>query len=114
MRKHNFSAGPSILSKAVFEQAAEALLDFNGSGLSILEISHRSRLFMDVIEEAQSLVRELMGLTNDFEVLFLSGGATSQFYMTAMNLLVMMRQRLILIQVSGRIRLSKKLNCLGA
>lgn len=87
MKKHNFYAGPSILPREVFEEASEALLNFNGSGLSIMEISHRSRLFMDVIEEAQVLVRELMGLTDDFEVLFLSGGATSQFYMTAMNFL---------------------------
>jgi len=87
MKKHNFYAGPSILPKVVFEEASQALLDFNGSGLSIMEISHRSRLFMDVMEEAQALVKELIGLSDDFEVLFLSGGATSQFFMTAMNFL---------------------------
>jgi phosphoserine aminotransferase len=87
MKKHNFYAGPSILPRTVFEEASQALLNFNNSGLSIMEISHRSRLFMDVIEEAQALIKELIGLGDDFEVLFLSGGATSQFYMTAMNFL---------------------------
>lgn len=87
MKKYNFSAGPSILPKVVFEQAAQGVLDLDGSGLSVLEISHRSDTFVNIFEEARSMVRELMGLSNDYHVLFLSGGATSQFFMTAMNLL---------------------------
>ncbi len=83
----NFSAGPSILPKTVFEQASQAVLDLNGSGLSILEISHRSSYFEPILHEAGQLVRELLGLTDDFEVLFLSGGASTQFFMTVMNLL---------------------------
>lgn len=83
----NFSAGPSILPKTVFEQASQAVLDLNGSGLSILEISHRSSYFEPILHEAGQLVRELLGLTEDFEVLFLSGGASTQFFMTVMNLL---------------------------
>ena len=83
----NFSAGPSILPKTVFQQASEAVLDLNGTGLSILEISHRSSYFEPILHEAGQLVRELLGLTDDFEVLFLSGGASTQFFMTVMNLL---------------------------
>ncbi len=83
----NFSAGPSILPKTVFEQASQAVLDLNGSGLSILEISHRSSLFEAILHEAMALVKELLGLPEDYDVLFLSGGASTQFFMTVMNLL---------------------------
>lgn len=84
---HNFGAGPSILPKPVFEEAARALTDFNGTGLSILEIGHRTRLFGDVIGEALQTLRELMHLDSDHEVLFLHGGASTQFFQVPMNLL---------------------------
>lgn len=84
---HNFGAGPSILPAKVFEEASRAILDFNNSGLSILEIGHRTALFQPVMEEARSLVRELMDLDADHEVLFLHGGATTQFMQVPMNLL---------------------------
>ena len=84
---HNFNSGPSILPREVFEQASQAVLDFNGSGLSILEIGHRSALFKPVMEEARALLRELMALDEDHEVLFLHGGATTQFMQVPMNLL---------------------------
>jgi phosphoserine aminotransferase len=84
---HNFNAGPSILPKEVFEQASEAIMNFNNSGLSILEIGHRTPMFTDVMEEARALVRELMNLDEDHEVLFLHGGATVQFMEVPMNLL---------------------------
>ncbi|NRA50213.1 MAG: 3-phosphoserine/phosphohydroxythreonine transaminase [Phaeodactylibacter sp.] len=87
MKKHNFSSGPAILPQPVFEQAAEAVRDFNGIGLSILEISHRSPEFTVVMEEAKALVRELLQVPEGYAVLFLQGGASSQFFMTAMNLL---------------------------
>lgn len=87
MKKHNFSAGPAILPASVLEQAAQGARDLNGSGLSILEISHRSSDFISILEEAEQLVRDLLGLTDDFAVLFLSGGASSQFFMAPMNLL---------------------------
>jgi phosphoserine aminotransferase len=87
MKKHNFSAGPSILPQEVFEQAAQGVLNLNNSGLSILEISHRSKAFDKIFEHARSLVKELLGLSDDYHVLFLSGGASSQFFMTAMNFL---------------------------
>src|SRR5919112_3857297 len=84
---HNFNAGPSILPKEVLQQASEALLNFNNSGLSILEIGHRTPLFEDVLNEAVSLVKELMRLDSDHEVLFLHGGASTQFMQVPMNLL---------------------------
>ncbi len=84
---HNFNAGPSILPKEVFQQASEAILNFNNSGLSILEIGHRTPLFEEVMNEARSLVKELMHLDTDHEVLFLHGGATTQFMQVPMNLL---------------------------
>lgn len=84
---HNFNAGPSILPREVFEEASRAVMDFNNTGLSILEIGHRTPLFESVMEEARSLVRELMLLDNDHEVLFLHGGATTQFMQIPMNLL---------------------------
>lgn len=84
---HNFNAGPSILPKAVFEQASRAILDFNDTGLSILEIGHRTPLFQAVLDEAIATVKELMHLDSDHEVLFLHGGATTQFFQVPMNLL---------------------------
>ncbi|MCX6317247.1 MAG: 3-phosphoserine/phosphohydroxythreonine transaminase [Bacteroidetes bacterium] len=84
---HNFNAGPSVLPREVFEQAAAAVLDFNNTGLSILEIGHRTPLFQPVMDEARALVKELMQLDDDHEVLFLHGGATTQFMQVPMNLL---------------------------
>ncbi|PZU85529.1 MAG: 3-phosphoserine/phosphohydroxythreonine transaminase [Chryseobacterium sp.] len=87
MKKHNFSAGPSILPQEVFQKAAEAVLDFNGMGLSILEISHRSKEFVAVMDEARAIVKRLMNLGDDYEVLYLQGGASLQFLMVPFNLL---------------------------
>ena len=84
---HNFNAGPSVLPKEVFEEASRAVLDFNNTGLSILEIGHRTTLFEPVMAEARSLVKELMNLDDEHEVLFLHGGATTQFMQIPMNLL---------------------------
>lgn len=88
MKIHNFSAGPSILPQEVFKKAAEAVLDFNGSGLSILEISHRSKDFVKVMDEARALVLELMGLEGKgYQALFLSGGASLEFVRVPYNLM---------------------------
>ena len=88
MKKHNFSAGPAILPQEVFHQAAEAVRDLDGSGLSLIEISHRSKAFVNIMEEACALSLELSGLENTtYRALFLQGGASSQFLMTAYNLL---------------------------
>ena len=84
---HNFNAGPSVLPKEVFEEASQAILNFNDTGLSILEIGHRTPLFQPVMDEARALVKELMNLDDDHEVLFLHGGATTQFMQVPMNLL---------------------------
>jgi phosphoserine aminotransferase len=84
---HNFNGGPSILPKQVFEEASQAILNFNNTGLSILEIGHRTSLFQDVMDETRALVKELMQLDDEHEVLFLHGGATTQFMQVPMNLL---------------------------
>jgi phosphoserine aminotransferase len=85
--KHNFGAGPGILPQEVLKQAAEAVVDLNGIGLSILEISHRSVEFEAVLDEAISLVKELFNVPEGYSVLFLQGGASTQFAMVPYNLL---------------------------
>jgi len=85
--KHNFGAGPGILPHEVFKQAAEAVLEFNGTGLSILEISHRSPEFEAVLDEAVRLVKELFEVPEGYSVLFLQGGASTQFALAPYNLL---------------------------
>ncbi len=87
MKKHNFSAGPSILPQEVFEKASQAILDFDNTGLSLIEISHRSKEFVNVYNKAVALVKELLNVPATHEVLFLQGGASTQFLMTAMNLM---------------------------
>jgi phosphoserine aminotransferase len=87
MKQHNFGAGPGILPKEVIEESAEAVLNFNNSGLSILEISHRSKGYEAVMDEARNLVRELLNVPTTHEVLFLHGGASTQFAMVPWNLL---------------------------
>lgn len=84
---HNFNSGPSVLPQEVLQQASEAVLNFNNTGLSILEIGHRTNWFIDVINEARQHVKDLMQLSDDYEVLFLHGGATTQFMQVPMNLL---------------------------
>lgn len=87
MKVHNFNSGPSILPAIVMQQAAEAIHDFNGTGLSILEIGHRTKHFQAVLDEAVASVKQLMQLGDEHEVLFLHGGATTQFMQVPMNLL---------------------------
>lgn len=87
MKKHNFSPGPAILPATVLEEAAKAAADFHGTGLSILEISHRSPEFLAVLDEAVQLVHELLNMGDEYAVLFLTGGASTQFFMAPMNLL---------------------------
>ena len=88
MKKHNYSAGPCILPQEVFEKSAQAILNFNNSDLSILEISHRSKDFVAVMEEARALVLELLGLEGKgYQALFLAGGASLEFLMVPYNLM---------------------------
>ncbi|WP_294596933.1 3-phosphoserine/phosphohydroxythreonine transaminase [uncultured Rikenella sp.] len=87
MKKHNFSAGPSILPRVAVENAAKAVLDLNGIGLSVLEISHRTKDFEEVLDEAVALFKELLRIPEGYSVLFLGGGASMQFCMVPFNLL---------------------------
>lgn len=87
MKKHNFYAGPSILSPYTIKKTAEAVMDFAGTGLSILEVSHRSKEFQAVVDEAVALTKELLNIPEGYHVLFLGGGASLQFCMVPFNLL---------------------------
>ena len=88
MKKHNFSAGPCILPQEVLLKASEAIMDFNGSGLSLIEVSHRGKDFVEVMEKARALALELLGLDGKgYKALFLQGGASLEFLMVAYNLL---------------------------
>ncbi len=87
MKRHNFNAGPSILPREVIEQTAQAVLDFQGSGLSILEISHRAKDFKPVVDEAVALFKELLQIPEGYSVLFLGGGASLEFCMVPYNFL---------------------------
>ena len=87
MKKHNFSAGPAILPAPVLKEAAKGVANYQGIELSLLELSHRGPEFMAIIEEATALVQELMGLPAGYKVLWLTGGASTQFFMAPMNLL---------------------------
>ena len=87
MKKHNFYAGPSIMSQYTIRNTADAVIDFANTGLSILEVSHRSKEFQAVMDEAQALVKELLEVPQGYSVLFLGGGASLQFAMVPYNLL---------------------------
>ena len=87
MKKHNFNAGPSILPRVAIENAAKAILDFEGSGLSLLEISHRTKDFEAVNNEAMALFRELLNIPDNYKILFLGGGASTQFFEVPYNFL---------------------------
>ena len=87
MKKHNFSAGPCILPQEVLKEAAQGVLNFNNDNLSLIEISHRSQPFIDIINKAQSLVKELLEVPAGYSVLFLQGGASLEFLMVPLNLM---------------------------
>lgn len=88
MKKYNFNAGPSMLPREVIENTAKQILDFNGSGLSLAEISHRAKDFQPVVDEAEALVKELLDVPEGYSVLFLGGGASLEFCMVPYNFLV--------------------------
>ena len=87
MKKYNFNAGPSILPQEVIKQTAEAVIDFQGEGLSILEISHRAKYFQPVVDEAEALMKELLNIPEGYRVIFVGGGASLQFCMVPFNCL---------------------------
>ena len=86
-RVFNFSAGPSMLPEAVLEKAAAEMLDYEGSGQSVMEMSHRSKVYQSIIDTTEALLREIMNIPDNYKVLFLQGGASSQFAMVPMNLM---------------------------
>lgn len=86
-RVYNFSAGPAVLPEEVLREAAEEMLDYNGTGMSVMEMSHRSKAFEEIIQNAEKDLRELMNIPNNYKVLFLQGGASQQFAMVPMNLM---------------------------
>ena len=88
MKKYNFNAGPSMLPREVIENTAKQILDFNGSGLSLMEISHRTKDFQAVIDEAMALIKELLQVPEGYTVVFLGGGASLQFMQVPCNFLV--------------------------
>ena len=88
MKKYNFNAGPSILPREVIENTAKQILDFNGSGLSLAEISHRAKDFQPVVDEAVALIKELLNVPDGYSILFLGGGASLEFCMVPYNFLV--------------------------
>ncbi|MFI3306478.1 MAG: 3-phosphoserine/phosphohydroxythreonine transaminase [Rikenellaceae bacterium] len=87
MKKHNFNAGPAILPQEVLENAAKAIIDLNGSGLSLLSISHRTKDFEDVLAEAKALLKELLNIPDNYKIIFLGGGASTQFFSIPANFL---------------------------
>ena len=86
-RVYNFSAGPAVLPEEVLKEAAEEMLDYKGTGMSVMEMSHRSQAFKEIIETAEADIRELMNIPDNYKVLFLQGGASQQFAMIPMNLM---------------------------
>lgn len=86
-RIYNFSAGPAVLPEEVLREAAEEMLDYKGSGMSVMEMSHRSKVYEGIIQEAEKDLRELMNIPDNYKVLFLQGGASLQFAMVPMNLM---------------------------
>jgi phosphoserine aminotransferase len=86
-RVFNFSAGPSVLPESVLQKAASEMLDYNGSGQSVMEMSHRSKVYEEIINGCESLLREVMNIPDNYKVLFLQGGASSQFAMVPLNLM---------------------------
>ena len=86
-RVYNFSAGPAVLPEEVLQEAAAEMFDYNGTGMSVMEMSHRSKAYQQIIDEAEADLRELMGIPENYKVLFLQGGASQQFAMIPMNLM---------------------------
>lgn len=86
MRVYNFSAGPAAMPESVLKKAANELVCYGNAGMSVMEMSHRSKMYMDIIQEAEKCLRELMGIPNNYKVLFLQGGASQQFAMIPLNL----------------------------
>ena len=86
-RVYNFSAGPAVLPEEVLKEAAEEMLDYKGTGMSVMEMSHRSKAYDEIIKEAEKDLRDLMNIPDNYKVIFMQGGATLQFAMVPLNLM---------------------------
>ena len=98
-RVYNFSAGPAVLPEEVLQEAADEMMDYRGCGLSVMEMSHRSKTFDDIINTAKQDLKDLMNISDDYEILFVQGGASQQFAAVPMNL---MRNRVADYIVTGQ------------
>ncbi len=107
-RIFNFSAGPAVLPEEVLQQAQAELLDWHGTGMSVMEMSHRGKEFMSIAAEAEADLRELLAIPANYKVLFLQGGASPQFAMVPMNLLRGKKRPTTSTPASGRRRRSRK------
>ena len=108
-RVYNFSAGPSTLPESVLEKAGAEILDYHGCGQSVMEMSHRSKVFDDIIKNAEKLMRELYNIPDNYKVLFLQGGASAQFSAIPLNFMTGSGRQITLLPANGLKRLSKKL-----
>ena len=106
-RVYNFSAGPAVLPEEVLKEAAAEMLDYNGTGMSVMEMSHRSKAFEEIINSAEQDLRDLMNIPDNYKVLFMQGGASQQFAMIPMNFMKN-RVAIILLQDSGRKKRRKR------
>ena len=93
-RVYNFSAGPAVLPESVLQEAAAEMLDYRGTGMSVMEMSHRSKTYQAIIDQAEADLRTLMGIPDNYKVLFMQGGASQQFAMVPMNLMKNQSRRL--------------------
>ena len=108
-RVYNFSAGPAVLPEEVLSEAAAEMMDYNGTGMSVMEMSHRSQAFQEIIDTAEADLRELMNIPDNYKVLFLQGGASQQFAMIPMNLMKTRRSRLYRNRTVGKKSMRRKL-----
>jgi len=86
-RVYNFSAGPAVLPEVVLKEAADEMMDYKGSGMSVMEMSHRSKTYDDIIKTAEQDLRDILNIPDNYKVLFMQGGASTQFAMVPMNLM---------------------------
>ena len=107
-RVYNFSAGPSMLPEDVLKTAAEEMLEYGTTGQSVMEMSHRSKEYQAIFDEAEANLREIMNIPDNYKVLFLQGGASTQFAMIPLNLMNKNKRLILLLQVSGLTRLIKR------
>lgn len=110
MTIYNFSAGPAVLPKTVLQTAQAEMLDYKNSGMSVLEVSHRSKEFEEIIKDAENALRELMAIPDNYKVLFLQGGASLQFSMIPLNLAKSKKASISLLVLGGKKHIQRLLS----